>query len=508
MTTAAPEHAADRSAGPAPGRACAGGALWPSALLGALAAACYLLFRQASTHEHDLYWMLPRLATGDLDFPRHPLSLHLAHAWATLLQGFGSLHERLQIASGLSTGFAIAVLTHAAFGLRRERAFAVAVGATFACLPATAHFATVMELHSLFLPFAAAAFWQAVRIAAAPQRASAGAAVALGLTTAIAAAVHATGHLLLGFLGLWLIGAWSQAGAKRSRGVRLGALLVAVHVAASLGLERALVPAETTAATTKLGWMEEWYPTLQDWHRTVLDEWLVPLAPVSLTFLLAWRRHRPLAAAVLLSLPVYLAVCQAMLLVPHAGKVFREVGAYELPLGFGAVALTALVTGPRARLAVLALALLATVGHRRFGVKPPPDPAFGQRAAAFWRAHDVRVLVGDFDQFDGLFEQAYDDPVLRARLSDLLCVPHFLIRSEWSGARTPDELALYLHPSVGGKPCVVTHAALARLRAAGGVYRALVDTALPRLYTLTAVPELTDAPDGTGPAVALAPRRN
>lgn len=502
MNPAAPDRDAEHAAAPAPGRS----ALWPAALLGAAAACCYVLFRQAPTHEHDLYWMLPRLATGELDFPRHPLALHLAHWWATALTGLGSLHERLKVASGLSTGLAIAILTHAAHGLRRERAFAVAVGATFACLPATAHFATVMELHSLFLPFAAAAFWQTVRIARTPGLASAGAATALGLTTAVAAAVHATGHLLLGFLGLWLLGAWWQARGDRRRGFGLGALLVLVHVAASVALERGLVPAETSAPTTKLGWMQEWYPTLQDLHRTVRDEWLVPLAPVSVTFLLGWRRHRALTLAVLLALPCYLAVDHAMLLVPHAGKVFREVGAYELPLGFAAVALTALVVGPRARLAVLLLALAATIGHRLWGTKPPPDLAFGQRAAAYWRTHDVRLLVGDFDQFDGVFEEAYDDPALRARLPDLLCVPHLVIKSASSGARTADELALFLHPAVAGKPCVVTNAAIARLRAAGGVYRELVDDVLPRVYAVTAVPELTDAADGTGPAVVLEPR--
>ena len=61
--------------------------------LAVVAAGVYVLLRQDVTHEFDVYWMLPRIEDGALENARHPLSFYLAHSLASLLDGFGSVHE-------------------------------------------------------------------------------------------------------------------------------------------------------------------------------------------------------------------------------------------------------------------------------------------------------------------------------------------------------------------------------------------------------------------------------
>src|SRR5688572_33187619 len=78
-----------------------GAAAMLALLLGALAAVCYVVLRQPTSHEYDVYWILPQLHAGNLVDARHPLALPFADAAASLLDGALPLHERLKIVCGV-----------------------------------------------------------------------------------------------------------------------------------------------------------------------------------------------------------------------------------------------------------------------------------------------------------------------------------------------------------------------------------------------------------------------
>ncbi|MCC7399120.1 MAG: hypothetical protein IT455_18800 [Planctomycetes bacterium] len=478
----------------------------PALALGGAAAIAYALLQGERRHEFDLYWILPRLAAGELDLPRHPLALPCIEALTRVMPG-GSLLERWQLACALATAAAVTMYTLAAFAVRRDRRQALVVGAVTAVLPATVHFATCAEMHGVFQPFAAAALWQLGRIAGEP---AAGwrwpSAAGLGLLTGLATSVHATGALLVPLAVVWLVSVAWRASWRRA-GLAVFALVVA-HAAVVGAVGWLVLPAgEPAAAAAQWQWLLSQGGGLGALPAMVAGEWLWPFLPVSVLWLLALGgRERRLAVGFAGVLAAYLGVSQLLLVFPGIGYEFHESGAYLLPLGCVAAGLAVATLPAALRPWLVVLAALVTVVDLVLAPATPIRREFGRVAAARLRAGE-RLLVADDGQFDGAFDAVFAAAALRARLGELLGVPQFVleVRQRVGLGVDAGALALWFHPQVAGRATVVTDAALAELRAFGGVFAELVDRALPALFAFVRVDEGPPGPDGLH-GVRLQPR--
>ena len=456
--------------------------------LAVVAAGVYVLLRQDVTHEFDVYWMLPRIEDGALENARHPLSFYLAHSLASLLDGFGSVHERLKIASGLCVGLAVGILAHAAWLLCRKLSTALLVALVFAALPTTVRFATVMELHGQFLPFAAAVLWLASAIAAGGFRWPVG--LLLGGLSALATAVHSTGHLLVGFVSLWLLLSWWRARVPMRRVVAALGSFVVVHAVGSQLISLWAV-ADGGAAASASAQLETLAPrtfSSSGLWATVVGEWLWPYLPLSVLWLRSlWPRPSALVVAFSLALLANLAACQSLLARPGPGYIFFEFGAYQLPIAFAAVVITVVALGPRMRIALLIGTLALSAYHWRYPGKPIADPVFAAAAVDYLQGNEVRLLVGDADEFDGTYALLRQQDALRSRYQDLVCVRQFVLTAQVLGATRSDELALGLHPKLIGRETVLTDSAMELLRQQGGIFTELVERSLPAVFELVPV---------------------
>ena len=481
-------------------------ALLLSSGLGLLAALLYVLLRQDTTHQFDIYWMLPRLRDGLTHYPRHPLAFPLLDGLVTMLDGWGSLHERFKMANGICTGIAVAIFAHTAQGLCQNRRHALLVTITFAMLPATVRFATLAELHGLFLPFAALVIWQTSRMVS-QQRVTVWSSMVLGLLTAIAAGVHGTGHLLVGVAGLWLLlSQWRYEPAQLTPLRQLATALLALVTVHALATT--LLTVCITAPTDA-----QWQVVTKEVHTTdgmlatLAGELLWPLFPVSLLWPIAlFCKPRVLALVFALSLPAYLATCQLLLCVPKLGYTFHEDGAYLEPIAFLAVVIAFRVVRGPWQLLLPALALTASICWHHYPERQAPDRAFGSTATSFLATHDVRLLVGGFAEYDGSVEALTEDPVKDALRANLMLAEQLILEVRVRDTVDADQLALYFHPAAAGKPTVLTDNALATLRAAGEVFTTCVDVVMPRLYELQPV-RYVGSSGATLTGVQLKPRQ-
>lgn len=453
--------------------------------LGLMAATIYIVLRQDTTHQFDIYWMLPKMRDGLTQNPRHPFAFPVLDAIVSMLDGWGTLHERFKIANGICTGAAVGILVHAAYVLRADLRQAALIGITFAMLPATVRFATLAELHGLSLPFAAIVIWQTCRMVAAPSTYKPLAGLMLGLLTAIAAGVHSTSHLLVGVTGLWLAVAWwhNESLAQRALGMRklIWTLLalVGTHAIASK-----LIAMGTTATIAT-----QWQAITNDAHTidgvfaAIANEFVWPFLPVSLLWPFAlFQKPRQLVTVFALSLAAYLLACQLLLCVRSLGYTFHEHGAYLEPIAFLAVILAVrLLRGPWGLL-LPALALAASAYWHHYPERASPDRAFGATAAAFLGSRDVRLVVGGFAEWDGAFEVLVENPEFDQRRRSLILMDQLILEARVNNTVDADQLALYFHPNLVGRPTVLTTKALADMRAAGGLFADCVDHVMTRIY--------------------------
>lgn len=472
--------ACDRARGPAP---------WLLAVgLGLTAAVLYVLLRRATSHEYDVYWLLPRLHRGELAYPRHPLSLYAASLWATLLEPFGGdLHERLRIASGLCTGLAVAVFTHAAWLLLRSRRAAATVGVLYACLPANAYFATVMELHALFLPAAAVAVWFACWLIGRGERVGVTTGAGLGVLTSLASGLHSTGHLLVPLLAAWLV---AELHSQRSLWPRLlrgvGAFGIA-HAAVYAVVQWMTTRGDASApVAAQLGFLADSLQGFTDLHRTIVGEWLLPFCPVAIVCWFGWRASRALVLCLFGGCVAHIAVCQILLVLPGGGYVFHEFGAYQQTLAFFATVVAVRVVGRWAPALVLVALAVASQSWLQ-PAKQPADRAFGAAALQHMASSGDRLLVGCFAEFDGVFDLAWHDDQRSLLLPRLLGVNQFRGEVLQGPSCTAAELALFFHPAVAHLTTVLTQAARDQLRDAGGIFAELVEVALPATFVLREV---------------------
>ncbi|HLU40631.1 MAG TPA: hypothetical protein VK081_14695 [Planctomycetota bacterium] len=384
-----------------------------------LAGACTFgvahVLRQQTFYKGDGHVYLQSILEGNLQHPHHlvykPLVLGVHRLSAPL---GASLYDAGVLASALGTavGIACAVLASRILGLTRGGAFAVA--GLMLSVPALLFFATVVELHGVFLAFAGPALVAFAHLARAPG-------VRRGLVFGASLALAYVGHASAALLPALLLplALYYPAG-PATPAARLRALIAPTAAAGAVfALFLAVLPAlgawtglgadTSSAAAYVVRDADTYARDARRWVTTLAYEWLLPYAPLGLVALAACfvgpcrGQARWLCAAVV---PYYL-VCVFLLPSP-------EFGAYLTPFAWP-LALLARRVLPRAGLATaacagLALGLAAIAWHDRPGAAR--DFAASVRAAAGGRA--PFLLLGDHDE-------------LKAKLIALPDVPHLLL---------------------------------------------------------------------------------
>jgi len=349
----------------------------------------YLLLAQ-STLWGDGAWILLRIRAGDaLGLRTHflyaPLVALLARAGAPL--GL-SLHDAAVATSAFGAAAGVLFAQRAAALVTRDRRQALAVALLVAVTPGVLFFATVVELHGLFLGLASLALWRTARVLREPTRRGA---ALLGAATALATLAHASGHLLPLACLLLLAALAPEHGPRRGAGLggrRLGLLAawtLSVHALATVGVSALLRGLGLGRVTPlqlprRLASAAAQFDRGLDWVLPALEaEYLLPLFPLSLVALAGVLRPatRRLGLAYLALLAPYLALGYA---------VGGEQGAYLLPLAWPAALLAVRLLGPRALATAALVACALGVG----GVLAHDEP---QRGRAF--ARGVQELAGD-----------------------------------------------------------------------------------------------------------------
>jgi len=342
-----------------------------SALLGAVlwtfaAVVVYGLLRQDVFFKSDGPYLVLNLDEGRCSHPYNAGYMPLLFGFAALARPFGL--TAFEIAGYLSVGgtalgIGVVHLAFARLGMARA-ALHTATGLVFVT-PAIAFFATVVEHHGPFLPFAALSFLCAVQFARRPK---AWRALLLGASTHVAYLVHGTGNLLPGLL-FPLVLAWrARAGTLRSD-LGLLALAGTVHLGLFFGLLEFELGGADAGGGAKLGAIlgegigrPRGLTVLPGvlWHELV---W--PFVPTLLGALLALRiaALRGEWSATAVGAVPYVGICAHLI----AGE--PEFGAYLLPLAFPLARLTALASGSSCAvvfgLAALGIAYSAITSHER-----------------------------------------------------------------------------------------------------------------------------------------------
>lgn len=318
--------------------------------------ALYLLLAQEALHGLDVHVHVFFLSHGKLEHPFHLLYMQiLGAAWPALRAlGLGP-HAAIRLLSAF--GMALWV-----FGAHRAAARSgftrgdAAVGAGLcAVAPTVVFFATVPEIHGLFGAFAGLAFVVMTGLFAVP---SAARACALGITTALAASVHATGHLLYGLCAAMVLGwTWPRPCLRALLVGGVAHALVATALAALLRPERG-----GGSLLDQLAFLRDYAAdphAFANVARTLRDEWLLAFLPTSVLAFAGLRVAglRALAAFVAVALFVYLACAYALL------DEINERGAYLLPLALPFAWLTLRALGRKVALGAAAIALAAAVAQ-------------------------------------------------------------------------------------------------------------------------------------------------
>ena len=331
-------------------------------VLGVLCMALYLSLRQETFYLFDGHNMVMRLARFSPASALHPFPDILGQ-WVSRLLGssfLGSWAPRPFAVMGALSGVGVAVavaLAHRFFlslGLGRGQAGlgALLVGST----PNVLFFATVIEVHGIFLPFAVAGLWA---ITNAGRKGGGLRFLLAAFFCGFASFVHSSMHVLLPFYLLWMDAFAAerdeQAGARNWK-LRLGRALVfsiaygAFAYFTRMGFSLAGLLATGAAKTDvaqhasgleglaqRLGPLLLW-PLGQlkgrSWgdipyvFLTPIHEWLLPAFPVSVALHFAWGKRDliPLARNLLFGLILLSIVAYLML------NRFVEYGAYFLPL--------------------------------------------------------------------------------------------------------------------------------------------------------------------------------
>ncbi|MEM7205466.1 MAG: hypothetical protein AAF628_34740 [Planctomycetota bacterium] len=450
-----------------------------TATLGLLGLALYSVTAQSALHGDDVHALVSALEHGTLKHDKHVLYLWLMDGLWALLRPLGlDALDTLQAGSVLGGAVAMALLHRAALGLGLDRGRAALVTGYWAVCPGVLFFATVEEIHGVFLPFAALTFLAfAARTGAAARGALTGAA------SGLASSAHATGHLLAVLLVLWF---WGRASAPRrlTSTVQFGLGLALTHGLAAAAVT-AIFSDGAPAFGSQLGFALFTLPrtlSLTDHLEPLRVAWregFLPLLPLSVGAVAALLRPslRREAAIILLATLVYLGATYLVLLGAY------ERGAYLLPLAFPAAWLTLRAVGSRrANALLLALAATLSVGWHVAGDRPLQDPALASGMTAHHQQEKFFLWCAGRRELDTLV--CYRVPVPASSVHHLGFAPQLGITYEMAchafemmlrDLRNADQALL------------ISDDALAVLRRGGPVLGRLANEYLPARYELERV---------------------
>jgi hypothetical protein len=396
----------------------------------------YALLGQRSFYKIDgelFLWIYAHEGKGGGYHSFYPHLLALADL-VTSPFGFTVFESARALSAG---GTALGVVGFHAISRRAglDRREALLCSALCALCPAWMFFATIVEVHGSFVPFAALGVYALVRLV---QRPGDGLAVIAGLAIGVAYLAHPTGVLLIAQLPLVAMlvrrGPESEADAPRVRLLRHGALVglgsgLVVSTAPFVleALDRGVAPSfplRTLFATPGIA------TDPQLWTDNFGGELFIPYAPLVLTSLIALflPATRRAAAWLWFAIVPYMIVSQLLIL--HGG----EHGAYLLPVAWSMAVLALPLLRGRSLVIATLLVLSAAWGTARILKHDNPEPptayaegfrdiagerpviAIGQQldfAAHFLHLHDVQTI------FIGKVVLIRDESGVQRFLSDL-----------------------------------------------------------------------------------------
>jgi hypothetical protein len=359
----------------------------------AFVVACAL--QQHTFYKGDGHVYLLGIVEGQLQHPHHMLFKALVSWTHWLGAPLGvSLYEAAVLLSALGTGIGVGCACLASRGLGRSRRHAVAVAVLMLSVPAVLFFATVVELHGIFLGFCGPAL---LATAALARRPTLWRGVGFGAALALAYLGHASAALLPAvLLPLALCYPAGGGGVTRVRAllaptlaaaVLFGGFLVALPwlgrvtgLGADTESAAAYVARDALAFAADVG---RWPVTL--WH-----EWVLPYAPLNLVALWAcWRgTSRAPARWLHLALVPYYLVC--VLLLPSA-----EHGAYLTVFAWPLALIAVRECRSWSVVVVAAAGFAGGVGWIARHDQPELARAFGDGVRAAADGRGVFLLLGD-----------------------------------------------------------------------------------------------------------------
>lgn len=377
--------------------------------------ACSLLVRGV-WHGLDAYSFLSHLERGVHTNPRHPLYLPLAGLVVDALRPFGvSVVRAAAFASSLGAALG-AMLFHRTFvtlGLSRRDA-AMTAAASIACF-GILYYGSMVEIHAVFLFPAGLAWLATARYLRQP---SWNRAWMIGMATGLAAATHATGHLLAPTIALFVLARMPS----RSEALRCVPHVLAValpHALIAWWTPRMVLPTEVLADPTPEAGAASYFAFLRslgtDWSqfpRILWHEWLMPLMPLSVLAPLALlRRDSRLAALAFCAVVAVYLLLTTTLLAPLAVMqkpeylpplATYEFGAYFLPLALPAALLAMSVTPRRAQWLVPGIGVAFALSQMAMSERAPSDLDYGRDALSVLDERKARILIGGYGELDSI----------------------------------------------------------------------------------------------------------
>ncbi|MDO8349487.1 MAG: hypothetical protein Q7T30_04595, partial [Planctomycetota bacterium] len=284
------------------------------------------------------------------------------------------------------------------------------VAVLVACTPAVGYFATIVELQALVMAVTGISVWAFVALG---QRQALWRAAALGVVTAIAAAVHSSCHVLV--VAWWLF-AMTSLWPKTAMGrvCTLLTMATVAHAATFMALNAALAP--PTDVVGKSAGMLASIPAAAELvrgcvHRAIW-EFVIPFAPSSVLLCsLVFLRGRAGCGGLLLAALVGLAM--TMLLVTDA--TVEERGAYLLPMAIPLAVFTVQRTSPRSWVWLAVAGVLVTLVLRLDQAAARPCRADVAKGALQLEADAPRLfLSGSHLVLDSIAAHAPDLRCLQA----------------------------------------------------------------------------------------------
>ena len=339
--------------------------------------------------------LLSLRAQGMLEYQGHQLYMPCIALLQRLLAPLGwSLFEIESFASSLGTSLGIGFLFLAAlsFGVSRSRSWLLS--ACVIATPAIAFYASVIEIHGVFLAPVGLSFWIAGHLATRPtSRTNLAVAAGLGTVTAVSALVHTTGHILPVCILPLVYAVRRERAALTLRAVVLEtASLAALHFAIYAAVFQWLHPVSANApfldrARYLLSGLER--IDLQAWPTSAWNEFGFAFLPLSILWPIAFLRPALRVQAL-----GFLGSWLAYQMVPFVllGDTTNEHGAYLVPLAFPAALLV--VRSAREWILVLTICIgaIAAIGQVRDHDRLAKDWPSAAEVAEF-TARGTRIFV-------------------------------------------------------------------------------------------------------------------